>query len=609
MDRNQVIGFSLIVALLIGYFAYNSHSQKEYQAQKRKQEVADSIAYLKAHPTPVTPVVSVGADTTQTAQNGVPAINDSALAPALRRQAASFVTLENADLALTFSTKGARPVKAHIKNYKTFGGDSLILFSGAGNGFNFTLPTDNGRSTDELTFTATPVATTAGAKAIDFAADLGGGKRIDIIYSLPAEKGMAEVTVRTTGMNANSLPFTWEMKGLHSERDITTERQQAQVYHRDRDGDVDYESIAGTKEQDFKEGINWVGLRLHYFSSAIISEDGLSRTSLKARTDLSDSSGQVAMMTTKADLTLRNGEGRLRWYVGANHYQTLKSFKIDLDEMVPLGFGPFFFVKYINKGLIIPAFNFLHGTLGILNMGVIIMLLTLFIRLLLSFFTYKSYLSSAKMRVLKPELDELRAKFGEDKQAMSMEQMKMYREAGVNPLGGCLPTLFQIPILFAMYYFFPSSIELRQKSFLWATDLSTYDSVLNLPFTIPFYGDHVSLFTLLMTASSLFLAIYNRNLTPQDPNNPLMKWLPFIFPVLLMGVFNKMAAALTFYYFFSNMLSILQQFIIQKFIIDEKKIHAQIQLNRTKPPTQSKWAARLAEMQQAQQERAKGGKK
>ena len=209
---------------------------------------------------------------------------------------------------------------------------------------------------------------------------------------------------------------------------------------------------------------------------------------------------------------------------------------------------------------------------------------------------------------MKPEVDELRAKYGDDKQGMSMAQMKMFREAGVNQLGGCLPTLFQIPILFSMYYFFPSSIELRQKSFLWSHDLSTYDSVLNLPFTIPFYGDHVSLFTLLMTASSLFLAIYNRNMTPQDPNNPLMKWLPFIFPILLMGVFNKMAAALTFYYFFSNMLSILQQFIIQKFIIDEKKIHAQIQLNRSKPATQSKWAARLEEMQRAQQERAKGGK-
>ena len=271
--------------------------------------------------------------------------------------------------------------------------------------------------------------------------------------------------------------------------------------------------------------------------------------------------------------------------------------------MVPLGFGIMAFVKYINKWLIIPIFNILSQFIS--NYGIIIMLMTIIIRLLLSFFTYKSYLSAAKMRVLKPELDELRAKIGDDQQKMGMEQMKLYRTAGVNPLGGCLPTLFQLPILFAMYYFFPTSIELRQESFLWANDLSTYDSVLDLPFNIPFYGAHVSLFTLLMTASSLFLALYNRNMTAQDPNNPMLKWMPYIFPFLLIGVFNKMAAALTFYYFFSNMISIAQQFIIQKYVINEASIHKQIQENRNKPATPSKWAQKLEEMQKAQATRMK----
>ena len=213
------------------------------------------------------------------------------------------------------------------------------------------------------------------------------------------------------------------------------------------------------------------------------------------------------------------------------------------------------------------------------------------------------------MRVLKPEIDELRAKHSDDQQKFGMEQMKLFKSAGVNPLGGCLPTLFQMPILFAMYYFFPSSIELRQESFLWADDLSTYDSIASLPFSIPGYGSHISLFTLLMTASSLFLALYNRNMTSQDPNNPVMKWMPYIFPFILIGVFNQMAAALTFYYFFSNMISILQQFIIQKYVIDEKKIHAQIQENKNKPATPSKWAQKMEEMQKIQMERAKGKKK
>src|SRR5690606_1643272 len=199
----------------------------------------------------------------------------------------------------------------------------------------------------------------------------------------------------------------------------------------------------------------------------------------------------------------------------------------------------------------------------------VIMLLTVIIRLLLSFFTYKSYLSAAKMRVLKPELDELRERLGGDQQKMGVEQMKLYRTAGVNPLGGCLPSLLQLPILLALYYFIPTAIELRGQSFLWATDLSTYDSIYNFPngFTIPFYGNHVSLFTLLMTASSLFLALYNKNMSA-DPNNPMMKYMPYVFPFMLIGIFNKMAAALTFYYFFSNMISILQQWVIKEFIID-----------------------------------------
>jgi YidC/Oxa1 family membrane protein insertase len=265
------------------------------------------------------------------------------------------------------------------------------------------------------------------------------------------------------------------------------------------------------------------------------------------------------------------------------------------------------FVKYVNKWLIIPIFNVLNGFIG--NYGIIIILMTLIIRLLLSFFTYKSYLSSAKMRVLKPELDELRAQYGDDQQKFSMEQMKLYRTAGVNPLGGCLPTLLQLPILVAMYYFFPASIELRQEKFLWANDLSTYDSIVswsgNIPLVSSVLGNHISLFTILMTASSLFLALYNKNMTPQDPNNPMMKWMPYIFPFLLFGVFNKMAAALTFYYFASNMISILQQFIIQKYIINEKAIHAQIQENKNKPAAPSKWAQKLEEIQKTQAERMK----
>jgi YidC/Oxa1 family membrane protein insertase len=339
----------------------------------------------------------------------------------------------------------------------------------------------------------------------------------------------------------------------------------------------------------------------------LVSEDGFTKMDVKTPAKETDS---IVIATNIAEfmLPLKPGANQqqtaaLRWYIGPNDYNTLKAYKMGMQEMVPLGSGVTSFAKYVNGYVFIPIFYFLSSFVS--NYAIIIVLMTIFIRLVLSFFTYKSYLSSAKMRVLKPELDELRAKIGDDQQKMSVEQMKLYREAGVNPLGGCLPMLFQLPILLSMYYMFPSFIEFRQKSFLWADDLSTYDSIFNFGFTIPFYGDHVSLFCLLMTASSLFLAVYNRNMTPQDPNNPMMKYMPYIFPIILMGVFNKMAAALTFYYTFSNILSITQQFVIQKYFINEQQIHEQIKANRSKPATQSKWQQKLTEMQQLQAEKAK----
>jgi YidC/Oxa1 family membrane protein insertase len=223
-------------------------------------------------------------------------------------------------------------------------------------------------------------------------------------------------------------------------------------------------------------------------------------------------------------------------------------------------------------------------------------------------FTYKSYVSSAKMKALKPELDELRDKLGDDKQAFGVEQMKLYRQAGVNPLGGCLPALLQLPVFFALLSFFPNAIELRQSSFLWAKDLSTYDSILDLPFTIPFYGNHVSLFTILFVITSLLMALYSMNMAA-DQSNPMMKYLPFIMPVMFLGIFNKLPASLTYYYFVSNAITLALQFVIQNYIIDPDKIHAEIQAKKKEPPKENKLMKRMAEMQQQNAERMNKGKK
>lgn len=603
MDRNQVIGFSLLGVLLVGYLWYNSYEQKQYEQQKKAKAVADSIA----HPKPKVDSAQIVA-----AQNTV--IADSATAALRASQPTSYygqaqnVTLENEKLSIQFSTKGAFPVTATLLGYNTYYGKPLSLFSGAGNQLSATLPLDNGKSTADLYYTPQARTEANGDKTIDFSADLGAGKKIDIIYTLPAKDYMMRCSIVLTGLNTTSLPLVWNTNGLHTEKDVDNERLNTQVYYRNKNGENDYFTVRANEEKIVSTGgpMHWFGFRKQYFSTALINDDGFGKTDVKYMAKQGDTS-VIAQNLAKIDLPLKSGNGSqsasFRWYIGPNDYKTLRAYDVGLEDMVPLGYGIMAFVKYINKYAIIPLFYLLHSFIG--NIIIIIMLMTVFIRLILSFFTYKSFLSSAKMRVMKPELDELRAKCGDDQQKFSMEQMKLYRSVGVNPLGGCLPMLFQLPILLAMYYLFPSFIEFRQEHFLWANDLSTYDSILDFGFNIPLYGDHVSLFCLLMTASSLFVALYNRNMTPQDPNNPMMKYMPFIFPIILMGIFNKMAAALTFYYTFSNLLSMVQQFIIQKYFINEKAIHAQLQENKNKPATPSKWQQRLEEMQRLQADRAK----
>ncbi len=605
MDSNKVIGFSLLAVLAVVYFFYNQHEQKAYE-KYRKAKIEDSIAYVKAHPLPKVDSVAPNSATIAPANDSV-AEAMKKLQPPAYNGTAQTLTLENKKISLQLTSKGAYPVAAEIKGYKTYGQKTLYLFNGAGNKLSAILPFDNGKSTADLYFTPQSRTEANGDKTIDFVADLNNGKKVDIIYTLPADDYMVRCNIVLTGIAAANLDLKWDISGLKTEKDIVNERQGAQVYYHGKNDDGDYFTIAHEEKTAHSDApTTWFGFRKQYFSAALIAEDAFTKMDAKFYSKESDST-IVAQNSTTLQLPLKIGagaqSGAFKWYIGPNDYRTLQSYKIGLDNMVPLGYGIMAFVKYINKYALIPIFYFLSSFVG--NYAIIIMLMTIFIRLILSFFTYKSYLSSAKMRVLKPELDELREKIGDDQQKFSMEQMKLYKSAGVNPLGGCLPMLFQLPILLSMYYMFPSFIEFRQQHFLWANDLSTYDSILNFGFSIPAYGDHVSLFTLMMTASSLFLAVYNRNMTPQDPNNPMMKYMPYIFPVILMGVFNKMAAALTFYYTFSNVLSIAQQFIIQKYFIDEKAIHAQLQENKSKPPTPSKWSQKLEEMQRMQAERAK----
>lgn len=617
MDRNSIIGFSLLGVLVVVYLVYNNHSQDAYL--KQQQKYTDSVANVKKH-------IQALADTNKviTAVSSANAAYDDSVKkslPPAYNGTAQTITVENKKLALQFTTKGAYPISALVKGYKTYYGQPLYMFKGTGNELSATLPAGNGTQfTSSLYFTPTVKTQPNGDQTVDFSADMGSGKKVDIVYTLPADDYMMHCDIRIAGMPMSSLPINWDVVGLHTEKDISTERIGAktkgsralgapQIYYDYKNGDIDYYTVRSDKTTTLDNGpVHWVGLRKQYFSTVLIDNNkSLSNVAVKANSDMADTSVVVATATSlNIPLTASNNEtASFNWFIGPNDYRLLKSYNLGMEDMVPLGTGIFAFVKYINRYALIPIFYFLGNFIS--NYAVIIVIMTIFIRLLLSFFTYKSYLSAAKMRVMKPELDALRVQYP-DQQKYSMEQMKLYRSVGINPLGGCLPSLFQMPFLIAMYCMFPSFIEFRQQHLFWAKDLSTYDSIAHLPFSIPVYGDHVSLFTLLMTASSLFLALYNRNnmsAAQGDSNAQMMKYMPFFMPVIFMGMFNQYAAALTFYYTFSNLLSIAQQFIIQKYFIDEKAIHAQLQANKNKPSAPSKWAQKLEQIQKTQTERAK----
>lgn len=618
MDRNSVIGFVLLGALLIGYIFWNQKSTETARLEKARQ---DSIANLNK---PKEEQVKLDTSLVAVVDSNRPvaAFGQDALAGETE------TVLENELVKITFSNKGGIPKtvllkalqtsekegKNQLKEFKTSDGQPLYLQKGSFNrmGLKFRSATGELNTADLYFAPPTSEKTTDGGQRITYRLNKNSGANqyIEYVYTLKPDSYLVDFTINAVGMQADlpkgSVPFQWNSQADRQEHDMTQERLNNQIHWRLADKEHDYFTLQNRAEEKLGP-LQWLSFKQQFFNITLLAKKE-NFASAEIHSKVPESGNIVGQEMTTLAIPY-NGASSFSFpmeiYYGPNHYKTLKSMDVSLEKIIPLGTGIFAFVKYVNKWIIIPVFNFLGGLTS--NYGLIILLLTIFIRIIIAPFTYQSYVSAAKMKVLKPELDELRAKYKDDQQAFGMEQMKLFRSAGVNPLGGCLPALLQLPILVAMYSFFPSSIELRQESFLWAKDLSTYDSIYNFGFTIPLYGDHISLFTILMTITSLVLAFYNRGMT--DQSNPVMKYMPYVFPVMLLGIFNSMAAALTYYYFLSNVISILLQWVIQTFIINHDKIHAKIQANKLKPAGKSKWAERLEEMQKRQQEMQKTKKK
>ncbi|MCO6496112.1 MAG: membrane protein insertase YidC [Chitinophagaceae bacterium] len=605
MDRNSLIGFLLLALLFFGYFYYTKQGQMAYE--RKQQQIADSLSRLKP-------------DTNNTAAiTDEPVLNLDSLAKVQQHSALEgivqdslkgeeFHTVETRLVKVIFTNKGGQPSKVELKNFKTFDDKPLLIDNGEFNKISYSINSAANKTveTSDVYFDLADDATTVdqdGNHIVTYRLRTADGKQIEHRYKLAPDNYMIDFDIRLINGNGlfsdQVLRLNWDALATQKERGLDWETQQSHVSYV-MNGEFDYENLAPgrKKEKEFVSQVDWVALNQQFFVNAIVAKDKFEGGSKILYATPKDTSLHI-VATAKASMHLKVPQGNdvnipMQLYYGPSDYKILKSYGNQMFNMVPLGTGVFAFVKYINRGFILPVFNALAKYIS--NYGLIIAIMTIIIRLLISPLTYQSYLSGAKMKLLRPEMDALKEKYKDDKQAFAMEQMKLYRSAGVNPVGGCIPALLQVPIFFALYSFFNSNIALRGKSFLWATDLSSYDSILNLPFNIPIYGAHVSLFTLLATVTSLLITIYGMS-NMQDTGNPMMKYMPYFFPVMLLGFFNKMPSALTWYYTVSNLITLLIQFVIQTYIIDHEKVLAKLQENKLKPKKKNKWQERIEAMQ------------
>ena len=593
-DKNTIIGFSLLALLFFGYFYYNQKGQAALEIQKKHFE--DSVNRLQPKRDSSATATLNNIDTVNKASRGI--ILDSGLTEQV-------VILENDLLRVTFTNKGAQPKTVELKKFKTFDGHPLMLLDGNFNKLSYPINIANNQTaeTSDLLFKPGIVQKEGAGQSVSFTLQTASGQSIEHKYTLPDAQYMMDFSINMNGaeklLTQNTLNLLWRSQSQKMEKDITYERLQSHVAYTE-DGDYDFSNLGTGNDKKFTKPVDWICIKQQFFLSSLLDKNKFQNADVQWEVP-ADTSAHVIAKTTcnlRVGLPASNVVNvPLQLYYGPSDYKILKSYGNGMHNIVPLGSGIFAFVKYINRWFVLPVFTFLSEHIA--SFGLVIALLTIIIRLLISPLTYQSYLSGAKMKLLKPEIDILKAKFGDDKQGMSMEQMKLFRSAGVNPLGGCIPALLQIPIFFALYNFFNSNIALRGQHFLWAKDLSAYDSIFNLPFSIPFYGAHVSLFTILAVATSLLISLYGMQ-NMQDNSNPMMKYLPFIFPVILLGVFNNLPSALTWYYTVSNAITLIIQFVIQKYIINHEKVMAQLQANKLKPKTKSKWQEKIDAMQESQ---------
>lgn len=527
-------------------------------------------------------------------------------------------TLENDLVKLTIDNKGGQIIEALVKNYKTHDSLPLYLVKDNNASFNINFGTTDNRilNTKDLLFTPT-LTKNGDTQVLSMKLKVSEAKFLEYRYEMKEGDYRVGFAVRSQGLNntinsSQEINLDWSLKGFRHEKSLKTENMYSYYYYK-ADDEVDYLQM---NDDDVVSDIDWVAYKQHFFSSILTSNTPFNNATLKSVDFAGEDKDSVYTKTygLKTPLALTNGElnYNMQWFYGPTDYNLLKSYKgTSLDEVADLGWGIF---GFLNRTIFYPVFNMLKGFIG--NYGLIIILMTIVVRIIMSPVLYKSYLSSAKMKVIRPEMEEINKKYPGKENAMKRQQeiMAVQRKAGVSMMSGCIPALMQMPVFFALFKFFPTNIDFRQKSFLWANDLSSYDTIFKLPFKIPFYGDHVSLFPILASVAIFFYMKMNQSQqanmqAPTQEGMPdmskMMKWMIYFSPIMMLFFFNNYASGLSLYYFISNLLTIIIMFVIKNYVIDEAKIHAKIEENKKKPVKKSKFRERLdAAMKQAQEQQA-----
>ena len=603
-DPYQFIGF-ILIAIILTWMLYQNQPQ-EGVSQDTSMDTTEVATPIGAPSTVVND--SIAQIVLQNTYGD--------LAAFMQERPNEIQTLRSDKLLVQVDSKGGNLIKVQLTEFENYQSEPLQLIADNNTELNIEIPLRDGRVLNSRDFYFTPTLTKQGdTEVLTLTSGANSGMQLVMDYIINPSSYLIDFQIRSTGLGAylrtEGAQLQWSSQAFRNSKSLDYENRYTELSYQHRERKVDELGISGSDEETV-DGVQWVSFRQHFFSAILISETPLDRVELTSD-DLSQEESLEEKFTKnfKASIPLAlqtNSEfsNAFQWYFGPTDFKTLKSYNLGLEDSVPLGWGIF---GWINRFIFLPLFSFL-GTF--FPTGIAIIVLTILVRLAMSPVTYKAYVSQIKMKVLRPEVEEINAKHKDNAVKKQQETMSLYGKAGVNPMSGCVPALLQMPVFFALFTFFPVAFTLRQKSFLWADDLSSYDSVLDLPFSIPFYGDHVSLFPILASVAIFFYTqmTTGQQAMPQQPGMPNMKVIMYLMPLMMLFFFNNYASGLSLYYFISNLITIVLMLVIKNFIVDNDKIHAQIEENKKKPKKSGGFSARLQKaMQEAEKQQRARGKK